>query len=70
MEGRGLLFGGRRGQDGLGVFGEVIASVWGVEAFGEHDYLGPIARSFEHLVSGMKEVLGFVRTCSSLSALH
>ena len=37
MEARGLLFGGRGRLERLGVGGEVLAAVGGVEAFREHD---------------------------------
>ena len=35
MERWGLVFGGRRGEEGFGVFGEILGTVGRVEAFRE-----------------------------------
>ena len=47
VEARGLLFGRRGGLEGLGVGGEVLAAVGGVEAFGEDDQGGSGFGGFE-----------------------
>lgn len=47
MEARGLLFRGRGGLQSLGVRGEVLAAVGGVEAFGENDQRGSGLRGFK-----------------------
>ena len=60
MEGGGLVFGWRRGKEGLGVGGEVLAAVGGVEAFGEDDEVGTCFGGFEDAGAGAGEVGGFV----------
>ena len=60
VEGRRLRFGGRRGLEGLGVRGEVLAAVGGVEAFGEDDQGGSGFGGFEDARAGAGEVCGFV----------
>lgn len=69
MKGRRLFLGRGRGEESLGVVGEVVASVRRVEAFWQHDYLGAVSGSFQDLISSMKEVFGFVRACSLPSAV-
>lgn len=46
--------------EGLGVRGEVLASVGGVEAFGENDQRGAGFGGFEDARAGAGEVGGFV----------
>ena len=60
MEARRLLFGGRGGLERLGVGGEVLAAVGGVEAFGENDQRGSGLGRFEDSGAGAGEVGGFV----------
>lgn len=62
MVARGLLFGGRGGLQSLGVGGEVLAAVGGVEAFGEDDERGSGFGSFEDAGASAGEVGGFVGT--------
>lgn len=57
---RRLLFGRRRGLQSLGVGGEVLAAVRGVEAFGENDERGSGFGGFEDARAGAGEVCGFV----------
>lgn len=58
----GLLFGRRGGLQSLGVGGEVLAAVGGVEAFGENDERGSGFGSFEDAGTSAGEVGGFVGT--------
>lgn len=51
--------GGRR-EKGLGVGGEELASVGGVEAFGEDDYVGALGGCLADLGGCVGEVGGFV----------
>lgn len=60
MEARRLLFGRRGGLEGLGVRGEVLAAVGGIEAFGEDDEGGTGSGGFEDTGSGTGEVGGLV----------
>jgi hypothetical protein len=46
MEGGGLLFCWWGGEEGLGVGREVVAAVWGVEAFRKDNYFGAGLGSF------------------------
>jgi hypothetical protein len=60
---RGTLFFTRwTGEECLGVGGEVIAAVRGVETFREDDNLRPFFRSLEDLFPGVGEIVGFIRT--------
>lgn len=63
--GEGVVGGGlRRGrggrEQGFGVFGEVLAAVGGIEAFGEDDEVGAVAGGFEDAGARVGEVGGFV----------
>lgn len=60
VEARRLLFGRWGGLQGLGVGGEVLAAVGGVEAFGEDDQRGSGFGGFEDAGAGAGEVGGFV----------
>ena len=60
MEGGRLVFGWRGWQESLGVGGEVLAAVGGVEAFGEDDEGGAGFGGFEDFGSGAGEIDGFV----------
>lgn len=63
MEGGGLGGGGRAGEQGFGVGGEVLAAVGRVEAFREDDEGGAGAGGFEDAVTRSGEVGGFVGAC-------
>jgi hypothetical protein len=67
VEGGRLFFRGRRWEEGLGVGGEVVAAVWGIEAFWKYYNLSTSLGSFEHFISGMEKILGFVCACSYAS---
>ncbi len=63
--GEGVVGGGLRGggggrEEGFRVFGEVLAAVRRVEAFGEHDDGGAGLRGGEDLRAGVGEVVGLV----------
>lgn len=60
MVGWGLRLGRGGGLQGLGVGGEVLAAVGGVEAFGEYDQSGSGFGGFEDAGAGSGEVGGFV----------
>lgn len=60
VEARRLLLGGRGGLESLGVGGEVLAAVGGVEAFRQHDERGSGFGGFEDAGAGAGEVGGFV----------
>lgn len=49
----------------FGVFGEILCAVGRVEALWENDQSCTSLGSFKDLASGMGEVDGFVRTCST-----
>jgi len=63
VEGGGLGRGGRAGEEGFGVGGEVLAAVGRVEAFGEDDEGGAGAGGFEDAGARSGEVGGFVGAC-------
>lgn len=63
VEGGGLGGGGRAGEEGFGVGGEVLAAVGRVEAFGEDDEGGAGAGGFEDAGARSGEVGGFVSAC-------
>ena len=56
MEGGALGLGGRGGEKGLGVAGEVLASVGRIEAFGEDDEGSAGLAGFEDAGAGAGEV--------------
>ena len=62
MEGRRLVFGGRGGEEGFGVGGEVLAAVRRIEAFGEDDEGGSCLGGFEDFGACVGEVDGLVST--------
>jgi len=66
MEGRGLVLGWWRGEEGFGVGGEVVAAVRAVEAFWQNDDVGARGRGFEHLISSMREILVLVGACQKV----
>lgn len=68
MEGRALLGSGRRREKLLGVRGEEVAAVRGVEAFGQNDNVGAARSGLAHLVGGMREVGGLVSAAGKLDA--
>jgi len=55
-----LLFGGRGGEEGFGVFGKVLAAVGRVKAFGEDDERSADAGGFEDFGACAGEIDGFV----------
>ena len=67
MIGGGLVFGGRRGEKSLGVFGEVLSTVGRVEAFGEDDQAGASFGGLEDFGAGVREVGSFVGACDVIS---
>ena len=60
VEGGGLVFGGRRREKGLCVFGEVLGAVGRVEAFREDDQAGACFGGLEDFGAGVGEVGSFV----------
>lgn len=68
MVGLRLLQGGGRGEQGFGVFGEVVAAIGRVETFGEHDELCAVAGSFEDEIPRVAEVDVFVGAGGDLDA--
>lgn len=66
VEGGGLGGGGRAGEEGFGVGGEVLAAVGRVEAFGEDDERGAGAGGFENAGARSGEVGGFVGACGGV----
>lgn len=71
MEGRGLLGCGWRGEERLGIAGEVLRAVGRVEAFGEDDDFGSLGGRGEDLCARVGEVDGFVVACGGcVSVLH
>lgn len=60
MEGRGLLRCGWGGEECLGVGGEVLRAVGGVEAFGEDNDFCAFGGRGEDLGAGVGEVDSFV----------
>lgn len=59
VEGFGLLGGGRGGEKGFGVFGEVLGPVGGVETFRQDDDFGAGGGGFEDFRARGGEVGGF-----------
>ncbi len=55
-----MLFGGRGGEEGFGVFGKVLAAVGRVKAFGEDDERSADAGGFEDFGACAGEIDGFV----------
>ena len=60
MEGRRLVFGGRGGEEGFGVRGEVLAAVGGIEAFGKDDEGGSCFGGLEDFGACVGKVDGLV----------
>lgn len=69
MEGRRLVFGWRRWEKGLGVFGEILGTVRRVKAFREHDQGGSRLCSLEDLGASVGEIDGFVGACEGWFSL-
>lgn len=68
VEGRRLLGRGRGREEGLGVRGEVVASVGRVEALGQHDEVRAGPRGLEDLVARVREVRRLVGPAGELHA--
>ncbi len=68
VEGRRLVARGRRGQEGLGIRGEVVASVGRVEALGQHDEVRAGPGGLEHFVTRVREIRGLVGPAGELDA--
>ena len=60
MIGRGLVFGGRRGEKSLCVFREVLGTIERVEALGEDDQASTCFSGLEDFGAGVREVGSFV----------